>query len=383
MTQWSNVEYAVATASGRGAIASVIVVGQNCVALISQLFRPMQRDYRLHQQMQRPIYGHWLVDGKPREDLIVCAISKNHVEIHCHGGTTSTKIIGRSLANHGAREISQLKMAEAVLGNRYLADFELQLANAKTWRTSQIMLWQRNSQQQFFCDLRGAITNHDLPACKNLMNCSFRWKKFGSKLTSNWNVVLCGRPNVGKSSLINRLVGFERSLVHGQAGTTRDVVHQITAIDGWPIQFTDTAGIRTTSNVVEKTGIELAENQISNSDLTILVVDASADSNEEIHVQVKRWRPGIVVANKRDLAGLHELDVDLFVSARTDGGIDELITLIVSRLVPEYPDPSDTVWFSDYQSNFVGNLRAQIESESWAESLRLLDEFFQDPAARK
>ena len=96
----------------------------------------------------------------------------------------------------------------------------------------------------------------------------------GRHLTRPWQVVLTGPPNTGKSSLLNAILGYSRAIVDPTAGTTRDVVTAVTALDGWPVEISDTAGIRATNAAVEQAGIRLAEQRIADADLVVLVLDA-------------------------------------------------------------------------------------------------------------
>ena len=124
-------------------------------------------------------------------------------------------------------------------------------------------------------------------------------------------MVLAGRTNVGKSSLINALAGFERAIVSHQPGTTRDVVTTVTAIDGWPVQLADTAGLRLSDDELESAGVRLAVETVQSADLIIAVEDAAAaneppdtqhDDLSQTIAQLQRTRPVIHVRNKIDLA---------------------------------------------------------------------------------
>ena len=98
----------------------------------------------------------------------------------------------------------------------------------------------------------------------------------GLHLVRPWQVVVAGRPNVGKSSLINAIAGYQRAIVHSLPGTTRDIVSVQTALDGWPVEISDTAGLRRGSDPIEQAGIELAIDKIAAADLVVLVFDASS-----------------------------------------------------------------------------------------------------------
>ena len=147
----------------------------------------------------------------------------------------------------------------------------------------------------------------------------------GRHLTSPWRVVLAGRPNVGKSSLLNALAGYARAIVHDQPGTTRDAVTVQTALDGWPVEFCDTAGLRESESPVEQAGVELALRKMSEADLGVLIFDASRPWAAEDQALQEKWPGAVRVHNKCDLPpSSAERPEGLSVSALTGQGIDLL-----------------------------------------------------------
>ena len=128
----------------------------------------------------------------------------------------------------------------------------------------------------------------------------------GSLLRNGLHVVIAGQPNVGKSSLLNRLAGDERAIVTDVAGTTRDALRETIQIEGIPLHIIDTAGLRATDDVVEKIGIERTWKEIERADLILQVVDARqgvTQADDEIAIRLPAKLPRIVVENKGDLAG--------------------------------------------------------------------------------
>ena len=156
-----------------------------------------------------------------------------------------------------------------------------------------------------------AATAANWPLAAELLDAVLAYRHVGTHLTTPWRVVLTGRTNVGKSSLINALAGFERAIVSHQPGTTRDVVTTVTAIDGWPVQLADTAGLRISDDELETAGVRLAVETVQSADLIIAVEDAAAaneptdaqhDDLSQTIAQLQRTRPVIHVRNKIDLA---------------------------------------------------------------------------------
>jgi tRNA modification GTPase len=168
----------------------------------------------------------------------------------------------------------------------------------------------------------------------------------GRLLRDGIHVVLAGRPNSGKSSLLNRLAGYEAAIVTDVPGTTRDLVREQLEIDGLPVHVVDTAGLRETSDVVEREGVQRTRGQLAVADLTLLVVDASdAAPLDALLAEVPDGVPVVIVRNKVDLTG-EPAGVDAGsepvvarLSARTGAGLDDLRQLIKSRV--GYGDPGE------------------------------------------
>jgi tRNA modification GTPase len=159
---------------------------------------------------------------------------------------------------------------------------------------------------------------------------------YGRLVFSGFTLAIAGRPNVGKSSLFNRLLQQDRAIVTDIPGTTRDTVSETASIGGLPVRLVDTAGIRTGQDVVEKLGIERSWQAVADADLTVVVLDASAGLTEEDASLLDRAGRTLVVANKCDLPEGSGLPPQaLRVSAYTGAGIDELRARIVAAVSPD------------------------------------------------
>ena len=177
---------------------------------------------------------------------------------------------------------------------------------------------------------------------------SFRW---GKVVRGGITLAIVGRPNVGKSSLFNRLVGRDRAIVTPQAGTTRDVVSETASIEGVPVRLLDTAGIRATEDVAEAQGVERSWEALADADLTLAVVDLSRALDETDRRLLEKCAEagrGIVVGNKADLERKAEApEAAISVSASTGEGVDGLRRRIVEYAAPR---PGD-------ETGFLTNLR--------------------------
>ena len=178
--------------------------------------------------------------------------------------------------------------------------------------------------------------------------------QIGLHLTQPRKVVLAGRPNVGKSTLINALLGFERAIVFDQPGTTRDVITGMTAFDGWPFQLADTAGLRNTDDELEQAGIQRARRTVESADLVCLLLDTSCPptpEDQELLAEFSRSetddRPAtIIVAHKADLPDQWPISIPdeaVRVSSATGVGIEKLISTIVEILIPKMPPAGTTI----------------------------------------
>ena len=171
------------------------------------------------------------------------------------------------------------------------------------------------------------------------------WAGVGRHLTVPWRVVIAGAPNVGKSSLINALAGYQRSIVTEIPGTTRDVVTALIAVDGWPVELADTAGMRKQADDLEQAGMELAQRAAIEADLCLWVLDATCEPTwPDIRVDQLRF-----VVNKIDLPAAWDTSQAsgaIRVSARTEEGLLELCQAISQALVPESPAPGMAIPFT-------------------------------------
>jgi tRNA modification GTPase len=157
---------------------------------------------------------------------------------------------------------------------------------------------------------------------------------YGKLVHEGFTLAIVGRPNVGKSSLFNRLVEQDRAIVTEIPGTTRDTISETASLHGIPVRFVDTAGIRAGEDRIEQLGIERSYQAMADADLTLVVIDASQPLHADDEALLSRRANRLVVANKVDLAAM-PLDGSIEVSALTGHGIDTLRTRILQTITPE------------------------------------------------
>jgi tRNA modification GTPase len=268
------------------------------------------------------------------------------LELHLHGGQEVIRCLQETLEARGIRRCGWQELGQRTMEDPSQAAALAALAEAPTARTASILLDQvHGSFGRAIEAVRAALLQDDLHAAIDRLNALTRHSSLGCHLTKPWRVVIAGAPNVGKSSLVNAFAGFQRSVVAATPGTTRDVVWTRLAIDGWPVEVADTAGLRTTSADLEGAGVALAHGAIAAADLCLWVLDAASSpvwpdlSGPTLHF----------VLNKTDLAPAWDLSRAagaLRVSALTRAGLAGLCEAISRCLVPDPPAAGVAVPFT-------------------------------------
>jgi tRNA modification GTPase len=364
---------AIATAAGEGSVAIVRISGGDAEAIATRIFirsgnenGPLESHRLYHGKLRDPRSGRVIdevlltVMRKPRSYT-----GESVVEIHGHGGTfVIREVLGVVLAE-GARQAEPGEFTKrAFLNGRVdLAQAEavLDLVRARTGKSAELALQQgRGELSHWVQDLREELIDLlvqveaaiDFPEeeIELLRRRELREKiaVLASKIrdisnTYDWGklfrdgarVCICGRPNVGKSSLLNALLGEERVIVTPIAGTTRDVVEEAINLNGLPAVLWDTAGIRDTDDQIERIGVELSRRYAAEADATLLVLDGSevlASDDQRLLGELAQ-RKFLVVINKSDLPQeIAAADLQRFaaaneivsVSATTGAGIARL-----------------------------------------------------------
>jgi tRNA modification GTPase len=229
------------------------------------------------------------------------------------------------------------------------------LAEALTPRTAAILLDQvHGAFARALDEILSALDRGDLDAAATRLtelNCH---ASLGQHLTKPWRVAIGGAPNVGKSSLLNAIAGYERCIVAPTPGTTRDVVTTIVALDGWPVELADTAGLRGDAEPVEAAGIDHARATLAAAELRLWLFDASTTPLGP----TADIGPAQLIINKIDLAPAWDLDSAtdaLRVSALTGAGIADMCTALAKRLVPEPLPAGSAIPFTERLCGLVKN----------------------------
>ncbi len=371
------------TAGSPSAIAVLEVAGPQAVDIVQQCWRPNQGSNIL--SLNRIRYGSTLNSSQETgESIVVCRTELNRIEIHCHGGRMASDQIVRELVRHGAIEQSAAESIGRELDNEIANEAREDLTKASTHRSTSILLDQMRGALEIEFRSIGVLMNS-----KQYSEAGARLRlllgrySVGRHLIAPWVVVLAGPPNVGKSSLLNLLLGYSRAIVHEQAGTTRDLLSERSSLDGWPIEIVDGAGIRDqgmAGDAIEAMGIERTLLRIGESDCLLLLVD-SVSGWTKVHESILSHPRGhtILVRTKSDLAiettsprssqlaqEIAKLDSDgrvasvVETSAVTGFGLEKLIETIVAELVPQSLQPGDAVPFRKRHLDWIETTLAKI-----------------------
>lgn len=370
------------TPAGRGAVAVISVTGpaSRVQSALAEFFQPANPTPLADRPMDHLIYGRWGTSSS--EDVVVCRTSLQSYEIQCHGGEAAVSRLIEDLKSVGIRHETR---SSGLPGKTTLfkSEYEGALTQALTWRTADLI--NEQAQGVFHRAVQALMcinwTDLDRRQAEVHITNMLSWSRFGTHLSQPWRVGLIGLPNVGKSSLMNGLLGFRRSIVTEMAGTTRDVVTSITAFDGWPILLADTAGLRQTHDALESEGILRGQASTAAADLQLMLIDRSQHPDPETRDLLQSHPEGLLVAHKCDLddAWGSQLPAQaLPVSSVTGQGLEELTTQIVRRLIPQVPEPATPFPISQRQvvklSSALRALQAQQHEQYRAELDRLIHE---------
>ncbi|MDB5311441.1 MAG: GTPase and tRNA-U34 5-formylation enzyme TrmE [Gemmataceae bacterium] len=361
----------VLTPPGAGAIATVAVAGPRAWATTRQLFRPAgKKSLPEIPDRHRFWFGTF---GEGTGDEVVLSVTQIDpemgVEVHCHGGR---RVVRWVVEQFTARGCVEPKLGEPMPPARLAIDF---LSRAPTLRTASILLDQYHGA--FDRSVRAILTHLDAGrtsgAARELATLT-GFAGVGRHLVDPWKVVIAGPPNVGKSSLVNALTGYQRSVVSDIAGTTRDVVTVPAAFDGWPVELADTAGLREAAGL-EGEGVERAKRFLAAADLCVWVLDATAADPEGPGANAPSTPRTLFVVNKVDQPAGWDLSRSpdaLRVSAATGEGIPGLAAAIARSLVPIAPSVGDAVPFTRRLADLVECARAVLSAGRPADAGQLL-----------
>jgi tRNA modification GTPase len=346
------------TPRATGGIATIGVRGPRQDELIAGLFQPRGA------AGGKVSLGRF---GDDQQDDVVLVRCSDHLELNCHGGIAVVQWVLELLGARGAIEITWQDWVRLSSVDPVQAAAEIALPDALTSRIASILLDQyHGALGRALTSIVDQLARRDRIAARAALGELAARGALGRHLTQPWRVVLAGEPNVGKSSLINAILGYQRSITSPLPGTTRDAVTGLTAVEGWPIEFTDTAGIRAAATGLEAAGIVRTERAAASADLILWVQDQSVSPTVECPAA-----GGLLVVNKIDLPPVWTPG-GLRVSARSGVGVAELLQAVARRLIPNPPPPGAAVPFSEELCSRVEEASRLADSDDLEHAIRVL-----------
>lgn len=403
---------AIATGMSNSGIGIIRISGPQAIEVVDKLFVSKKGNKKLINMKSHTIhYGNIVFDGDVLDEVLVIIMKapntytrEDVVEIDCHGGVYVMKKILNAVFKSGARPAEPGEFTKRAFLNGRIdlsqAEAVIDIINSKNQYALRNSLKQLNGKlSEKISEIRAEILENiafieaalDDPEHISLDNFGdkllitvenavnkvdnlLKTVENGKLFTQGVKTVIIGKPNAGKSSILNVLSGRERAIVTDIAGTTRDVLEEQINLDGITLNLVDTAGIRKTCDVVEEIGVERAKAIAREADLILYVVDSSTTMDEndyEILSLIKDYKT-VILLNKTDLTGVtSEEDINKIidakvipVSAKEQTGIEILSQHIVELFTNKEIDYNDEV--------YISNERDKVALDNAMESLRLV-----------
>ena len=379
---------AVITALGEGAVGIVRISGEQALAVGETLFKAASGKKLAEYKPNTMVYGHvYDQDGSLVDEVLAVFMqgprsytAEDVVEIQCHGGLQSLKKILQLTYAAGARpaEAGEFTKRAFLNGRIDLTQAEAVMDIIRSRSEASLKLAARQQQGQLAKELRGlrsalvdvvvnleAVIDYpeediedvtygrvqeSIASCNDSIDSLLAHAHTGKILREGLRTAIVGKPNVGKSSLLNALLKEERAIVSQYAGTTRDVIEEQLLLDGVPLVLADTAGIRSTEDFVEKIGVEKSRQLLQDAELVICVVDGSEGltAEDEAILAAASGKPCVIIVNKSDLG----LAVDL-EELKERFGQDKVMTLSAKTLTGV---EAFSAWLKDYVYGSEGAL---------------------------
>lgn len=392
---------AISTAQGQGGIGVIRVSGEDSFTIVDKIFKSVSGKKIMDIKGYTALFGHIYNNEEVLDEVVVLKYvapksftGENVVEISCHGGMYITKEVLNAVIMSGASlaEPGEFTKRAYLNGKMDLTEAEsvMDIISAKSKSAARAALFVKDgalfkkSQQvkQLLLDKAAHLSawadypEEDIPEVTedSIMEVIEESISILEKLLSTYDMgqvvkegidtVIAGRPNAGKSTLMNLLVGREKSIVTNIAGTTRDVVEDTVLVGNVMLKLSDTAGIRDTDNEIEKIGVQKTFDKINGAGIVIALFDNNEELNSEDIDLINKIKdmPCIAVINKIDLEDkvdkkyiTNNIENVVYISAKQQDNIDELKNMIEKIAGTEDFDPSAGIVANERQRNAIRN----------------------------
>lgn len=409
---------AVATAMAASGIGIVRISGSKSREITDRVYRSKGGKKRLKDQPSHTIQYGYICQGEEVIDEVLVMLmdgprsytGEDTVEIDCHGGVLAVKRVLEAVISQGARPAEPGEFTKRAFLNGRIdlsqAEAVMDVINAQSEYALKSSVGQlRGSVQKIIKEIRqdilyqiafiesalddpehisidgyGENLYKEVKTQKEKIENLLETFQEGKLMKEGIKTVILGKPNAGKSSLLNTLVGEERAIVTDIAGTTRDILEETILLHGISLRMIDTAGIRNTEDVVEKIGVKKALESAKDADLILYVVDSSLplDENDQEIIELLKDRKAIVILNKADLAQVvteeelrHRTSRPVvLVSAKEEQGIDALEKQIQEMFFEGQLSFNEQV--------YITNVRHRAALEEARESLEMVEKSIED-----
>lgn len=407
---------AISTGLTSSGIGIVRISGNQAFDIINKIFKSPKGKDITKSDSHTAHYG-FIYDGDSLIDEVIVLLMKaphtytreDTVEINCHGGIIVMKKLLETVIKYGAELAEPGEFTKRAFLNGRIdlsrAEAVMDIINAKNIYSLKNSINHLNGRlYEEIRDIRSIILNNtafiesalddpehysldnfvdklllDVESIKNRVDKLLKTFDNGRIISEGIRTVIVGKPNVGKSSILNSILGVEKAIVTDIPGTTRDIIEENVILDGISLNFVDTAGIRSTDDIVEKIGVDKSLENVDNSDLVLFVVDSSIplDKNDFRIIELIKNRKVIVLINKTDLENRVDTSylTDIFsniiyVSAKENLGIDKLNDMVKDLFFDGKISFNDEVCIS--------NMRHKMLLESSLDSLNLVIQSIND-----
>lgn len=409
---------AIASGMTHGGIGVIRVSGNDAIPIVDTVFKAKKSGKKLSNEETYTCHYGYIYDGEEKIDEVIVLLMKaprsytaeDTVEIDCHGGILVMRKILDILVKHGARPAEpgeftkraflngriDLSQAESVMDvisaqNEFALKSSMNQLNGNLSNEVKELREKILHETAFIEAALDDPEHYDLDGYSeklqvvvdellDRMNHLLETSDNGQMLKEGIHTIIVGKPNAGKSSLMNVLLGNDRAIVTDIAGTTRDVLEEHLNLDGIQLNVVDTAGIRSTEDVIEKIGVDRARDYVTRADLILYVVDSSRalDEDDDEIIEMIKDKNVIVILNKMDLDPVIskedlEMKIDapiILISAKEQSGLENLKNKIKDLFFHGELSYNDEVYLTNarHKSAFINSV----------ESLKLVKQSIED-----
>ncbi len=370
---------AIATAPGKGAISIIRICGTDSLQLCNSIFKAHNGKKLSSKYSQKSIIGYIILDNNILDEVLITFFNsprsytgEDIIEIYCHGSAYIQSAIIQILIKNGCRlakkgeftlraflngklDLSQAEGVAELIASDNQQAYGLAIEQMRGGFSSEI----QNLRKKFIkfaslIELELDFSQEDVEFAnreellkfiidiKNKIHTLIQSFKFGNAIKNGVPISIVGKPNSGKSTLLNQILKEDRAIVSDIQGTTRDIIEESITINGYKLRFIDTAGLRKTNNKIEKIGISKTYQKINESALVLYIIDKSdfhtnqiQEDIRKIQNQIENLESIIFIGNKNDLnqkiINISNSEV-INISAKNGSGIEKLLNVIISKV---------------------------------------------------